>query len=115
MSLWFEDYLIKNFGAALMGADFTRMTFTPFVIPNVFVSTNMFPDRPGVAPDAIDYIVTYSRPEKRRLFIVTDEYSARFCNKITRALSNVISSRRRCGKELCRRPLWTVSRNASGS
>jgi len=82
MSLWFEDYLIKNFGAALMGADFTRMTFTPFVIPNVFVSTNMFPDRPGVAPDAIDYIVTYSRPEKRRLFIVTDEYSARFCNKI---------------------------------
>lgn len=85
MSLWFEDYLIKNFGAALMGADFTRMTFTPFVIPNVFVSTNMFPDRPGVAPDAIDYIVTYSKPEKRRLFIVTDEYSARFCNKITRA------------------------------
>ena len=85
MALWFEDYLTKNFGGALMGADFTRMMFTPFVIPKVFVSANMFPDIPGIAPDAIDYIMVYSRPEKKRLFIITDEYSARFCNKITRA------------------------------
>jgi len=85
MPLWFEDYLVKNFGAALMGSDFTRMMFTPFIIPKLFISNNMFPDRPGVAPDAIDYIVTYSKPERKRLFIVTDEYSSRFCHRIQRA------------------------------
>ena len=83
MPLWFEDYLVKNFGAALMGADFSRMMFTPFVVPKTYLSTNMFPDRPGVAPDAIDYIAPVC-PEKR-LFVVTDEFARKFCDGITNA------------------------------
>ena len=83
MPLWFEDYLIKNFGAALMGSDFTRMMFTTFVVPKTFLSINMFPDKPGVAPDAIDFIAPFC--PKKRLFVVTDGYAVRFCDRITNA------------------------------
>jgi len=85
MAVWYDDYLVKNFAGALMGSDFTRMMLTPFVIPKVFISINMFPDKPGLTADSVDLVVQSIPCERKKLFIVTDEFSARFADRIVTA------------------------------
>jgi hypothetical protein len=81
MGYWTQEYLLQTFGGPLVEAEFIWDMASAFFVPKVFMGYNLFLDRPGLLPDAVDYIAREC-PNKKA-FLVTDDYAVQFVKKVT--------------------------------
>ena len=80
MSYWSHEYLLRTWGGPMVQAEFLKEAQRPFVVPRVFTGLNLFLEKAGLLPDAVDLIAKECKT--KRAFIVTDEYAVRFVPKI---------------------------------
>lgn len=82
MSYWTEEYVSRNFLAPMLQAEEPNDEIRPFFIPKIFSGLNIFLEKGTIMPDAVDLIARESK--KKKVFIVTDEFAARFAPKVMR-------------------------------
>ncbi len=80
MSYWSHEYLLRNWGGPMVQAEFLKEVQRPFFVPRVFSGLNLFLDKAGIIPDAVDLVAKECKTKKA--FIVTDEYAVRFAPKV---------------------------------
>ncbi len=85
MSLWFNDPFIRSL-VPLGASSSMRALSARFNIPLILTGWNVLPEGLTLGPTIIDSI--NQRCTKKKAFIVTDEFGARFTSKITRVFSN---------------------------
>jgi alcohol dehydrogenase class IV len=66
----------------MVQAEFLKEVQKPFFVPRIFSGLNLFLEKAGLLPDAVDLVAKECRT--KRAFIVTDEYAVRFAPKIMR-------------------------------
>jgi alcohol dehydrogenase class IV len=64
----------------MVQAEFLKEAQKPFFVPRIFSGLNLFLDKPGLLPDAVDLVAKECKT--KRAFIVTDEYAVRFAPKV---------------------------------
>ena len=79
MTYWFQDEAIKGLLPLATASAIGGLT-TTFNTPQMFIGSNVFPDGPGLLPSPVEMIA--SNCQKKRAFIVTDEFSIRFAPKV---------------------------------
>ncbi|MFH0789023.1 MAG: iron-containing alcohol dehydrogenase [Pseudomonadota bacterium] len=80
MSYWSHEYLLRTWGGPMVQAEFLKEIQRPFFVPRVFSGLNLFLEKAGLLPDAVDLVARECKSKKA--FIVTDEYAVRFTSKI---------------------------------
>jgi alcohol dehydrogenase class IV len=80
MSYWSHEYLLKTWGGPMVQAEFLKEAQRAFFVPRIFFGLNLFLDKAGLLPDAVDLVAKECKTKKA--FIVTDEYAVRFAPKI---------------------------------
>jgi len=80
MSYWSHEYLLKTWGGPMVQAEFLKEVQRPFFVPRIFSGLNLFLDKAGLLPDAVDLVARECKTKKA--FIVTDDYAVRFTSKI---------------------------------
>ncbi|MHB8090255.1 MAG: iron-containing alcohol dehydrogenase [Syntrophales bacterium] len=80
MSYWSHEYLLKIWGGPMVQAEFLKEAQRAFFVPRIFSGVNLFLDKAGLLPDAVDLVAKECKTKKA--FIVTDEYAVRFAPKI---------------------------------
>jgi alcohol dehydrogenase class IV len=80
MSYWSHEYLLKTWGGPMVQAEFLKEAQRAFFVPRIFSGVNLFLDKAGLLPDAVDLVAKECKTKKA--FIVTDEYAVRFAPKI---------------------------------
>ncbi len=84
MGYWFEDPTIKNL-LPLASASGIRGLSSLFRTPMIIMGSNVFPDGPGIGLSTIDHI--NARSLSRKAFVISDEFSARFAERVVRFLT----------------------------
>src|SRR4030042_1112084 len=79
MTYWFQEEGIKGLLPLATASAITGLT-TAFKAPQMFLGSNVFPDGPGIVPSPVEIIA--ARCQKKKAFIVTDEFSSRFVPKV---------------------------------
>ncbi len=85
MSLWFNDPFLKSL-VPLGASSSMRALSTRFNMPLILMGWNALPEGFSLGPTIIDSINL--RCNKKKAFIVTDEFGARFAVKVNRIFSN---------------------------
>ena len=80
MRYWSHEYLLRNWGGPMVQAEFIKEAQKTFFVPRVFSGLNLFLDKAGILPDAVDLVAKECKTKKA--FIVTDEYAVRFAPKV---------------------------------
>lgn len=80
MSYWSHEYLLRTWGGPMVQAEFLKEVQRPFFVPRIFSGLNLFLEKAGLLPDAVDLVARECKSKKA--FIVTDEYAVRFTSKI---------------------------------
>ncbi len=80
MSYWSHEYLLRTWGGPMVQAEFLKEAQKPFFVPRIFSGLNLFLDKAGLLPDAVDLVAKECKTKKA--FIVTDEYAVRFAPKV---------------------------------
>jgi alcohol dehydrogenase class IV len=80
MSYWSHEYLLRTWGGPMVQAEFLKEVQRPFFVPRIFSGLNLFLDKAGLLPDAVDLVARECKTKKA--FIVTDDYAIRFTEKI---------------------------------
>ena len=80
MRYWSHEYLLRNWGGPMVQAEFIKEAQKTFFVPRVFSGLNLFLDKAGLLPDAVDLVAKECKTKKA--FIVTDEYAVRFAPKV---------------------------------
>ncbi|PKN70392.1 MAG: NAD-dependent alcohol dehydrogenase [Deltaproteobacteria bacterium HGW-Deltaproteobacteria-12] len=80
MSYWSHEYLLRNWGGPMVQAEFLKEAQRPFFVPRIFSGLNLFLDKAGLLPDAVDLVAKECKTKKA--FIVTDDYAVRFAPKV---------------------------------
>ena len=83
MAYWFEDPMLKAL-LPLATASGIRGLSSSFSTPNLFMGANVLPEGPGLLPGTGDILA--KQCEKKRCFVVTDEFGKKFMPKITKFL-----------------------------
>ncbi|MCJ7812839.1 hypothetical protein MUP95_05920, partial [bacterium] len=79
MTYWFQDEAIKGLLPLATASALGGLT-TAFKVPQLFIGSNVFPDGPGIVPSPVEIIA--ARCQKKKAFIVSDEFSSRFVPKV---------------------------------
>jgi hypothetical protein len=66
----------------MVQAEFLKEVQKPFFVPRIFSGLNLFLDKAGLLPDAVDLVAKECKTKKA--FIVTDEYAVRYAPKVMR-------------------------------
>ncbi|SMD11789.1 hypothetical protein SAMN02746065_13811 [Desulfocicer vacuolatum DSM 3385] len=82
MGHWFDDPTLRAL-FPLAQSPGIRGLLTIFNTPKFYIGAHVFPEGPVLGPSTID---AFGRCEKRRAFLVTDEFNEPNCKKITRFL-----------------------------
>ncbi|MBW2178993.1 MAG: iron-containing alcohol dehydrogenase [Deltaproteobacteria bacterium] len=80
MTYWFQDEGIKGLLPLATASAIGGLT-TAFNTPQMFIGSNVFPAGPGILPSPVEMIA--NNCQKKRAFIVTDEFSNRFAPKVS--------------------------------
>ncbi|MHB8770947.1 MAG: iron-containing alcohol dehydrogenase [Syntrophales bacterium] len=80
MSYWSHEYLLRTWGGPMVQAEFLKEVQKPFFVPRIFSGLNLFLDKAGLLPDAVDLVAKECKT--KRAFIVTDEYAVRYAPKV---------------------------------
>ena len=80
MIYWTEEYFLKNYGAPMVQSEFPNDAMRPFFTARIFSGMSCFLEAGILTIDPVDLIAWESK--KKRAFIVTDEYAARFAPKV---------------------------------
>ncbi|MBA4394238.1 MAG: hypothetical protein C0407_11860 [Desulfobacca sp.] len=80
MSYWSHEYLLRTWGGPMVQAEFLKEVQRPFFVPRIFSGLNLFLEKAGLLPDAVDLVARECKSKKA--FIVTDDYAVRFTDKI---------------------------------
>jgi alcohol dehydrogenase class IV len=80
---WFTDPALKNL-LPLAGASAFKGLSTTFRTPMLIMGANTLPEGPALGASVIDIMAV--RCPKKRAFIVTDEYTVNYANRVARVL-----------------------------
>ena len=105
MSLWFNDPYLRSIIPLGLSSSIRGLT-TLFNTPKVIMGSNVFPEGLVIGPSTVDFLG--ARCERKRAFIVTDEFSERFTPKVVKALETGGFKTEVWGKALPEAPLDSV-------
>ncbi len=105
MSLWFNDPYLRSIIPLGLSSSIRGLT-TLFNTPKMIMGANVFPEGLVIGPSTVDFLG--ARCERKRAFIVTDEFGERFTTKIVRVLEAGGFETEVWGKALPEAPLDSV-------
>ncbi len=85
MAYWFENPVLKALAPLALSSSVKGLN-TIFNTPKMFIGSNVFPEGLVVGATTMDTIGL--RCQKKKAFVVTDEFSKRFANKAVRFLES---------------------------